>query len=244
VTIRDLPDYTREMVLRHVGGYIGMEELAARLGSCVPGNMPGNLVLMEQFDTELTDFRDTSTGNATAERCSRQKFSGDWSVKLTPDNVGAYYSGRIRRRLHFPGLKKYGLFTRLGWDTDLCYWTVGITFWTGSRKVEVAIRYDYREETLAVLISPPEYKDVATGLTLGRSDVLWFPLLVTFDLTAEAYLKLYFAGTEYTVSSYSLKAADDTTDPYCQIAVFSASNAPAQSFVSYVDAVVLTSDVE
>ena len=49
---KDLPDYTREMILRYEGGFVGLEELAARLKSIVPWDLKGNILLLEDFESE------------------------------------------------------------------------------------------------------------------------------------------------------------------------------------------------
>lgn len=44
--IKDLPDYTREMVIKYDAGFIGLEELAYRLKSIVPWDLRGNVIFM------------------------------------------------------------------------------------------------------------------------------------------------------------------------------------------------------
>lgn len=204
MSVRDLPDYTRQVVIRYEGGFIGLEELAARLGSIVPYDLRGNIVLMEDFESELTEWTDSSEGDgSSATRQTRHKYSGDWSLKLHKIS-GVSRSAACHRHLHFPGITKYAAFCRFAWDDD-CY-DIGLSllFRTETGTMRAQVNYDRSITTLNVRTTGNTKYEVDDALELGESTFIFFPMLVTFNLATGYYDKLYFADREYDISSVAL----------------------------------------
>ena len=242
MTVKDLPDYTREMVLRYTGGFIGLEELAVRLGFPGPWTLGGNVVVMDQFDTEETDWVITPTGTgASGARSTRQKFTGDWSLKMVvPDVSGAEVT--CQRWLHFPGLGKYGLFTRIGWDEDCQKITLNAYFGDGSSTFQAYIDYNLTTKLLRLLHPTGPYANIATGLGLGESTHTFYPILLTVDLDTNKYDKLYFADVEYDISAYTLYPGSVSALPYSMIQV-AAIRTGAGAFNAYLDAAIMLKNV-
>lgn len=238
----DKPDYVQEVVVRYEGGFIGLEELAARLGSIVPWDMKGNIVLAENFESELTDWYDGSDAvGSTATRSSRHKYSGDWSVKLY--NIGGDGSyALLHRYFHFPGTTKYAAFARFGWDEDCQSIALSINLKTGSREFYIVVIYDLPTTTLKVQTTGEAYHNVTTALTLSQSIVTWYPVLVTFDLATGYYDKLYVGDTEYDISGVALYYTEVGTDPEGDISV-GATPGDAIPFTAYADDIILAKNV-
>jgi len=242
MAVKDLPDYTREMIIKYTGGFIGLEELAARLGSIVPWDMKGNIVLAENFESELTDWYDGSDElGSTALRSSRHKYSGDWSVKLY--NVGgADTEAILYRYFHFPGTTKYAAFTRFGWDEKCRKLLLHIRLYTGLKEFQIQVTYDLPTTTLSVLTTGDIDYEVTTSLTLSQSVVTWYPVLITFDLNTGYYDKLYVGDTEYDISSIALYYTEGGADPQGYIIV-GALMGNAVPFTAYVDDIIIAKNV-
>jgi hypothetical protein len=241
--MKDLPDYTTQIVIRYEGGFIGLEELAARLGAVTPWNLRGNVVFMDNFETELTDWHDTGNVEGLVERSSRHKFSGNWSAKLTANISESITYGAITRYFHYPGTGKYALFLRVGWDADLQWYSVRVDIYTGSRELQVEIVYDATSGALVVLTEGDVYATVDTDLYRGVDEVVFFPILLEFDLENEVYGTLYFADQEYDLSSVPLMAGDSSARPQCWLEIYPYGDVAENTFYIYLDCIALAKNL-
>lgn len=242
MTTKDLPDHTKEVILRYTGGFIGLEELSVRLGYPGPWEHGGNVVFMDNFDTEETDWDIAVTGaGAAVARSSRHKFSGDWSLKFTvPDVAGA--DATAQRWLSYPGSAKYGLFARLGWDTDLTAFFINLYMGDGTSKYQAWVQYNLNTQVLRLLHPTGPYANIATSLELGEAEVTFYPIFLVVDLDTGKYDKLYFADVEHDLSAYSLYSAGLSDLPYSNIYI-GGQRIGTGAFNVYLDAVVLLKDV-
>jgi len=238
----DLPDYTREMVLKGAAGFTGLEELAARLGSIVPWDVKGNIVLMEDFESELTEWTDLSSGGASsAVRSSRHKFSGDWSVKLYRDAL-ADAEAVLYRDFHYPGASKYATFARFCWTSDMRKVRLAVTFCNGSTEYQALVDYDLATTTLSVITTGYTNHNVDTALNLTPDVYTWYPVLVTFDLATGYYDKLYLADKEYDISDVLFYSLTPETSPKGEIVV-AALPGDSTAFTTYVDDIIIAKNV-
>jgi len=230
------------MVIEYTGGFIGLEELAARLKSIVPWDMRGNVVLAEDFETELTDWYDASRlGGSATSRTTRHKYSGNWSLKLYNGGVvGA--EAYLYRYFHFPGLTKYAAFARFCWDDSGRRVVLYLELRSGTQEFEILAAYDLPTTTLHVMTTGGAYHDLTVDLDLGEAVYTWYPLMVTFDLRTRLYNRLYFADKEYDISSIAIPYASAGADPRGMIEV-GATYGDAVPFTAYVDDVVLAKNV-
>jgi hypothetical protein len=241
--MKDLPDYTTQVILRYEGGFIGLEELAARLGAVPPWNLRGNLVFMDGFEAELTDWHDEGTVAGMITRTTRHKFSGDWSVKLSISISESTNYGVIRRYFHYPGDGKQALFMRLGWDDDLQIFLVRGNLYTGSRELVFELGYNLETGELVVLTTGDTYYPVATGLYRGVGEVVFFPILLEFDTENEVYGTLYFADKQYDLSSVPLMAGDSSSRPQATLDIFPYGETAENTFDIYLDCVAWTKNI-
>ena len=242
MSLRGHPDYVTPVSQVYIEGLVGLEELAARLGSIVPWDIEGNVVLMEDFETELTEWVSDCDGlGSTATRSSRHKYSGDWSAKLY--NVGGVGAGAdLYRYLHYPGLLKYAIFARWCWDENCKTIFLSAILRSGSKEFYIEFTYDLLTTTLSVLTTDGDQHDVDTALTLSEDTHVWYPALITADLAAEKYDKLYFADKEYDISDVDLLVTSEALLPDGIIRVGAISGGGA-TFTAYVDGVILAKNV-
>jgi hypothetical protein len=240
--IRDLPDWTRQVTIIYEGGFIGLEELAARLGSIVPYDLRGNIVLMEDFESELTEWTDSSDVGCSTVRSSRHKFSGDWSVNLYYPSALGLKTSILSRYFHFPGTTKYAAFARFCWDTGSRQIWHGLIFENGETEFTILVDYDQGTSTLSIITTGGAYHNVDTALDLHPADYAWFPMLVTFDLASGYYDKLYVADKEYDISSVALYSTAYVAAPsgYVEIGVYQSSEGVRNT---YIDDIIIAKNV-
>jgi len=239
---KDLPDYTRSMTIEYTGGFMGLEELATRLGFIAPWDVHGNLVMMEDFETEETEWTlHADLFGSTCTRQTRRKWSGDWSIKMVIVNniaAGCYVS----RDLCAPPLVKYGLFARIAWDEFVKRVILGITLQRDGWQYPVQVGYNAITEELD-LYDPDGIATVfARGVSLKYVDFIWYPWLITFDLANLRYDKFYLAEREYDLSSYIIDATEVVEEDYSEPSV-NAENIAGVGFTCYVDDIVLVKNV-
>lgn len=214
---QDLPDYTKMVIIKYTGGFIGLEELATRLGFIAPFDLMGNVVLMEDFETEETEWVETeNTANDLVERVSRTKWSGNWSMHVHTDGI-ATAEAWAHRYFHFPGISKYGLFGRAKWDADLCHLEFGAVFQSLTHTYGIWIIYRLFMPQLAIADWGGGGYIIPTPPTINPATANWFPILLTFDLNTLRGDKLYFAGFEYDISPLVLTATALAASPYAYV---------------------------
>lgn len=240
--MKDLPDYTREMVIRYEGGFIGLEELAARLGSIVPWDMKGNIVLMEDFESELTEWTLSATGTeAVATRQSRHKFSGDWAIRLEP-GTGVSDWAYLCRDVYYPGLTKYAIFTRIAWASATINWELRATFEDMGVETWASIKYDLSAQTLSVKTESGVWQEIATGVIISSDTFVFHPILLIVDLVNNRYDKLYLDDTEYDLSTYTLSSADNLARTRLEVLVATYGPFPS-GYPIYVDDIIIAKNV-
>jgi len=238
----DLPDYTRQVTIRYEGGFLGLEELAVRLGFPGVWNLKGNIILMEDFESELTEWADESTGTCTATRSSRHKFSGDWALKLyNPGGAGAIQS-ITRRYFQNPGSGKFAVFSRWCWTTGNVDNLIGVAISKGTTNYFAEVRYNLISPlTLYIYTTGGTYYEVDAALDVSPDDYAWFPVLLTFNLDTGYYDKLYFADQEYDISDVPMYSAELGGDVVASVYV--GTGEEETEFTTYVDDIIIAKNV-
>lgn len=237
-----LPDFSRKVIIEYTGGFIGLEELATRLGFIAPFDLRGNLVLMDDFETEVTEYELTSTAvSPDPVRTSRRKWSGNWSMKLVPA-TGVLERCYMQRFFPYLGAIKYGYFTRVLWDEDAKDIRWRIFFQTGSREQYMIIWYNRQTEVLRAQTGPAAFVTIADNLVLGDTDPHWVETLITFDMNTLMYDKIIIANREYDISHIPIWDAANVDVPSMWVG-FEARVENTTTFTCYLDDIVLVKNV-
>lgn len=239
---RGYPDWTTPVTQITTGGFAGLEELAARLGSIVPWDMEGNIILMEDFGSELTGWLDdSSAGTSEALRSSRRKYSGDWSVKLYNAGGAGIYS-TILKWIAFAGINKQGVFARFCVDVNHQIISLRLLLLTGKRAVIVQAKYNHLLETLTVFNNAGADEVVAESLGIQLPEYRWIPFYFTYDLSTGYYGKVSINETEFDISHIPFR---DTAATIYKNGVIEAKTiaTEAGAFTAYVDDIVLVKNV-
>lgn len=204
--MRDLPDHTQQIVLRYEGGFIGLEELAVRVGSIVPWDFKGNIFLAEGFESEDTEVDShAETAASTAARSSAHKYQGDWSFKLETGDVADEYT-YLGLNLVQPTGSKIAVQSMLGFDSGVKEIIYTLDAWDGTNYYHAAIKYNRNDQKLYYLDSSSTYQEFASSVRLGKAAFMWVPFRLGFDPTTGYYTKAYVAGVEYDLSGYAMNS--------------------------------------
>jgi hypothetical protein len=238
----DLPDYTRQVTIRYEGGFLGLEELATRLGFIGPWDFKGNIVLMEDFEGELTEWTDTSDGSGSSvARSSRRKHSGDWSAKFSTA-AGALRSAGLLRYFTFPGLSKMAIFCRFVYDTDCDEFNSSLVLDDGSQRLIGRVGFDYPTTTLIVETTGASEQVVDAAVNPILESTLWREMLLTLDFANGVYDKLYFLGKEYDLSAIPLNSPATAGYSYGYGYVYT-HGVNCNAFDIYVDDIIIAKNV-
>ena len=240
--MRDLPDYTKLITVNYEGGFVGLEELAARLGSIAPFNLKGNIVLMEDFESEETEWMlETSGVDSVAARTSRHKFSGDWAIKLTAGGGATDYA-QMRRQIYCPGLSKLAIFARIAWVKGSYHWELFATYDILGVSTYARVGYDLETGDLYIKTTGGNYQAIASSLFITPAEYAFYPILLTVDLVNGKYDKLYFGDTEYDLSTYELSTVDDLANTYLEVGVINYGGG-SYIWTIYVDDIIIAKNV-
>lgn len=242
MAVHDLPDYTREMIIKYTGGFIGLEELAYRLKSIVPWDLQGNVIFMEDFESEVTewDLVPDGTGSSAA-RSSVRKWSGDWSIKLVAgDEVDA--SSYIERNYNGNEAVRLGFFSRLLLLSGTGAIILRGSFQVGAFDNHFALRFRPADQVLEYFDENGIWQTITLDW-LGRVDGGWWPLLLVVDLTTGYYVKAFFGGTEFDLSAYKVEQEDATGFSFAGSLVVEVDAVGAEGGTIHVDDIVVVKNV-
>jgi len=240
---QDLPDYTRKVTIEYTGGFIGLEELAARLGSIVPWDMRGNVHYMEDFETEETEWQLTDWGTlSTIARSTRRKHSGNWSIKSVVDSEANARTAMTRELFH-PGASKWALLVMFCLKNDAQDIEVYFDSTTAGRNRRARLRYRMPTTTLSIYGQDTLWHDIATDVDFAEGVYIWFPFIMIFDEINEVWDKIIIAGTEYPLANVPIFAQDTAIVGNLTLTIWQ-REIGVVGFTSYVDTVVLASNVQ
>ncbi|MBA7560975.1 hypothetical protein ES708_02609 [subsurface metagenome] len=241
---QDLPDYTRMITIQHTGGFIGLEELATRLGFIGPGDLHGNVLFMEDFETEITDWGlHSSAGSPDPVRTSRHKYSGNWSLKFAPV-AGASEHAWADTYLYYPGATRITFFSRTAWkdDAQIMEWFMYVG--DGAEHLWGSIRYNFAASTLEGKRTPVvgDYFTIDPALHVGLDELIWYPIALTFDPVARTYFEFRIAEHVYDLTAHNLCVSAPRPDPELNVG-YRALPTDTDTFTSYLDDVVIVKNV-
>lgn len=242
----DLPDNTQQVTITYEGGFIGLEELATRLGFIAPFDLHGNLVMMEDFETEVTEWTESaSAGSITPERTSRRKWSGNWSERLeTGDELNG--TSTIRRSLPYPTGDKIALFCRLLLDDNVQVFDIEVNLHPSGWTNYFMLRYTRPTTTLEVWDEGVGWTPVTTTLLLGGAAEVWYPIVLVGNNTTGIYDKVIFGEQEVDLSAYEARHVNIIEYRYSNVIIRNrvyTVDAVHTGYTLYVDDVVMVENV-
>lgn len=237
---RDLPDGTRKMILEFSGGLVGLEELAARLGSIVPWDMQGNVFLSEDFEgTEINWTPETAGVGAAIDLTSDRYYGGVKSLQLTVPNLANAYA-RIKRYLPHLGTKKYGFGCALILPGPHgCALKFMATFKRSAVLTYAGIKIDNEGGYIMVRTAADTWTNVL-AIPGHDANLTWHLLQFYADLESGYHDKLRYDDEEVDLSAYALgTAAQAGTDRYCllECGYYATSNLGGDYYVDNIVAV-------
>lgn len=212
--VKDLPDYTRQMIIRHTGGFVGLSELAARQWSIVPWDIDGNVFMMEDFSCDLANWTTSTDGAGASVAIDGTHYMGrEPSLKLLcPSGAGTY--ARAYRLLPHLGNKKYAFACGLALPTNIPDIRFLATFKKGDTYTYSAVKISRLDQEISIKTGAGSWQVIISLDQVDDTVDLFHLLLFSVDLGNSIYKKLLFDDTEYDISAYSLSSVDnvDLTD--------------------------------
>lgn len=216
---QDLPDYTRKVIIEYTGGFMGLEELATRLGFIAPFNLQGNVLVMEDFNTEPVEWtKSSSAGSITPVRTTRRKWSGNWSMILVTGDEEDGIS-RMWRDVSYPTGDKIAFFCRLLLDDDTQIFRINLNTYDGGSTNYFIARYTRPTTTLEVWDHTDGYTPVTTTLLLGGAAEIWYPIVLVGNNATGMYDKIIFGEQEVDLSAYEARHVPIIGHRYSRIEV-------------------------
>mgnify|MGYP001559157824 CR=1 FL=1 len=237
---KDLPDGTRKMVLEFSGGLVGLEELAARLGSIVPFDMQGNVFLREDFEGTLVDWTSQTAGVGSAVALTVDYYhSKSYSVNLKAATLAGAYA-RLKRYLPHLGSKKYGFTCAVILpSTHGCALKFMATLKKSAVLTYAGVEIENEDGYIKVRTAVDSWTNVLA--IPGHDDNYTWHLLEWYcDLATGYHTLLRWDDTEIDLSAYALgTAAEAGTDTYCllECGYYATSNLGGDYYVDDIVAV-------
>lgn len=219
--------------------YLGLAELAARLGSLVTFDRRGDVIWIDNFEDNISKWwgRAPSGGSSLALSSERAR-SGGLSAKLTTGAIGGdgYLMGR---RLPLPRDTRIGfeLSFSLEDSNEWLYWD--ITIYDGSTSYRGHIQYNYASQIIQYESAWGVYTTLIDGIRLYELVELFHTGKLVIDWSTKKYVRFLINEREVDMSTYSLPSSASIVSPNAlfDIGVYTLQ-AAAKSM--WVDDVIIT----
>lgn len=220
-------------------GLSDMGELAARLKSIVTFDRRGDIIWLDDFESDLSQWHIVKGHHlASAVLSALHSRSGAFSAKLSCSAV-ATGSISIHRFSPFPVLSKMGFEVSFTIDSDLKYITFLFTGSTGTAQVGCGIRYYHQTGILMYYNLFAGYTQFASGITLRSNDYFFHTAKLVGDMTTGKYVRFILDNVVYDMNAYQFYWFDFIQLPYLYSLVYIKPEGLTTP-VSYVDDVIMT----
>lgn len=237
---RDLPDGTRKMVLEFSGGLVGLEELAARLGSIVPFDMQGNVFFQDDFEGSLVNWTELTSGGAEASSIVATLYrSPTHSLVLAVPNVAGNY---VTRHTYLPylGAKKYGFACALTIPLTADDARFLVTFKVNLTLYYAGVAIDHVNKLVKIRTGAAAYTSVASLTQATNIEPVFHTLQLYVNMVTKKYIKLKLDDTEVDLSTYSLATGTEANaEDYIQLLLGNYADAAVGSGIYFEDIVAV-----
>lgn len=233
------PDYGMYQIAKTIYRLADMGELATRLGSIVTFDRRGDVVWLDDFESNINKWRIFGTGTGySALLSSEAARSGGLSAKLV---TGITASGHIyiARYLPYPVEGNVGSEFSFVNNTDLQYIILAFDCYSGLENKEGAVRYRCSDEALDIYLPTVGFTEIATGIELVAATYFFHTLKLVVDLSTNKYVRLLLDSTSYDLSAYSISTAPSVIEPMW-IFEITARNRVIGNEAFYIDDVIIT----
>jgi len=237
--VHTLPDYTTKYKLVKIFANIDSGELAARLGSIDYYDRRGNVLFMEDFESNLARWS-LGLGGAGSDisLSTEHAADGQQSCKLLHSATAGESVG-ISTYLPMPEKGKLGFefaFTRGANIRELDF---TMQLYDGTLRHYVYIAYRFAYNKIQYTDSSFTIQDLVTDWNVQANDYLFHRTKIVVDTENKEYCYVMVDRDVYSMEDIGYYSSSDTTRPYLYVNITSVNNTDAANY-TYIDNVIFT----
>jgi len=233
------PDYGAQAAKKTVYGMADNAELAARLDSIVTYDRRGDVVWLDDFESNINAWEQAAAGGAialSAERCR----SGGLSAKLETNAI-ALATAQITRHVPYPTISK------IGFEISLAHASLDIGLYQGfivSHDLGPNMRRgQWRYTTLTDIIEIEDeflgWTQIAAGVLLRLDPNLFHCIKMVVDLATGRYVRLILDETEWDLDAYTMNVIVNAEDLNLEVGIIGNTTGAVVAYF-YVDDAIIT----
>lgn len=220
------PDYGAYAAKQTVGSMADNAELAARLGSIVTFDRKGDVIWLDDFESNIDKWETTVIGAGGGISLSaEQARSGALSCKMITGNLANNYA-EIEKRLPYPTLSKHGFeisfrsFVDREFQWEMYVYKGLVGGWMSNTVAALQMRYDYPNANLEIntgTILVPVWTVIDTPFTLFTGETLFHTFKMVADLDTEMAVRAVIDYKEYDLSAYPMLSMASITPMHLRV---------------------------
>ena len=219
--------------------YIGLGELAARLGSIKTYTKQGEIVFMDDFEDSTLKWNTTSTGSGgSVVKTNEKVHSGNFALKMTTGNAADNYA-LLYKYFPRPFSNRLGLECSFTIEDDTKWFWINGVFYTGTTRYRTGIRYDYPNRKLLYLNSSNVFADLQTDLDVYPYNQSYHTLKYTVDITTKKYITCFFNHLEIDMSILDIYNTGSIGTPAAEVFIYHSTNVASNKYI-YFDNFIYT----
>lgn len=218
---------------------IGNAELAARLSSINTFDRRGDVVWMDDFESNVPKWAETTVGAGNSKEYSTDRaFMGSTSMKLITGAADGRVMG-IQKKFALPRTTKIGIEARVFMETEDTWTTVIIYGRADNYLYYGRVRWSFTDRTFQYQPKTGPWITLKDNTFNDTGDEAWIPIKLVIDYDTLKYVRVIFGDTEYDLSSEALPTMPIPGVDSILIGVDVTAKAAASSII-YVDNVIFT----
>lgn len=233
------PDYGAYTQKRTTYGLADMGELAARLGSIVTFDRRGDVIWLDDFESDVQKwtFNQTGVGGALVSDATRARNGGFCAHLTTGGALGNI--GATTHRSPYQVISKTGFEISFTLNGNISEYLFSLYFYDGVNYHAAIVRFLPATNTLEV-DNNGAWVQVATAIPMAAALYLFHTLKLVGDFTAiMQYVRVILNEVEYDLSAYNLREALNPAGRQLSVAL-QLTTGVASSQGCYVDDAIIT----
>jgi hypothetical protein len=224
-------------------GYIGLAELAARLGSPVCFDRRGQIVWWDDFENAPLKWGPflSGTGAAVALDTTNSFLKGQ-SVKLTAGTTASMY-GHIRKLIPFVAQN------RVGFEATICLSTgleptdiqFFLTHQTATTSSNTILKWDIVNHKLYLWNLSGTWTEIVSAYSPDHDNFTWFKFKFVVDFSTGYYQRVMYGNQVFDASAIKFIAYTGTYSPGLYVHVRNTGSGDTNR-ICWVDDVVITTN--
>lgn len=233
------PDFGMYTEKKTTYGLADMGELAARLGSIVTFDRRGDVIWLDDFESDVFKWDITFSGLGwEVVQTPTYARNGAFSVKLTTGRTVDQYV-RIQHYNAYPVKSNIGLELSMSKDSWPGEFIIFFDLYDGVTHYIAGIRYDITNDDLYRYVDPLTWTLIDSAFRLYEDADCFNTLKLVVDFVDELYTRFIANNAVYDLSTYPIYSVASPIRAHLEIRIDVISDLAANRS-AYVDDVILT----